>query len=135
MSFYLSIMAPFLLLLYIINSNGPNNPHKSQNLQPITQNVGALGALPGTVGNGDTANSFGSSLQNHDIFANFDLKNGYNLPNQPITNNNEMQFIAQQGSNHSNVLLVTQWRAAGSFLGNLFNYHPDVFYLYEPQPE
>lgn len=29
-------------------------------------------------------------------------------------------------------LIVTETRSGSSFLGELFNYHPDVFYLYEP---
>ena len=124
LSFYLSVGFPFLLVFYVMNGQKVEAPHKQQSLKPIDfLNQQAQGA------------AFGQSLNNHDIFANFDLKNGYNLPTaqRSSLNNNEMEFVAQQGGNHSNILLVTQWRAAGTFLGNLFNYHPDVFYLYEPQ--
>ncbi|CAH2314620.1 carbohydrate sulfotransferase 6-like [Pelobates cultripes] len=30
------------------------------------------------------------------------------------------------------VLIVSSWRSGSSFLGNIFNNHPDVFYMFEP---
>ncbi|XP_030623430.1 carbohydrate sulfotransferase 1-like [Chanos chanos] len=41
-----------------------------------------------------------------------------------------VQRNLQPKKNH--VLILTSTRCGSSFLGQLFNYHPDVFYLYEP---
>lgn len=35
-------------------------------------------------------------------------------------------------ANRTNVYLHATWRTGSSFLGEVFNQHPDVFYLYEP---
>ncbi|XP_063289372.1 carbohydrate sulfotransferase 5-like [Pelobates fuscus] len=33
---------------------------------------------------------------------------------------------------HVHVLIVSSWRSGSSFLGSIFNNHPDVFYMFEP---
>ncbi|KAG8539295.1 hypothetical protein GDO81_021114, partial [Engystomops pustulosus] len=36
------------------------------------------------------------------------------------------------GVKRTHVLIVSSWRSGSSFLGQILNHHPDVFYVYEP---
>ncbi|XP_035266629.1 carbohydrate sulfotransferase 7 [Anguilla rostrata] len=47
-------------------------------------------------------------------------------------NATEMVGDASNRSDRINIYLHATWRTGSSFLGELFNQHPDVFYLYEP---
>lgn len=49
---------------------------------------------------------------------------------QPPTPQGEAEAGAGGGKRH--IYLHATWRTGSSFLGELFNQHPDVFYLYEP---
>uniref|UniRef100_A0A8C8RTH1 Sulfotransferase n=1 Tax=Pelusios castaneus TaxID=367368 RepID=A0A8C8RTH1_9SAUR len=44
----------------------------------------------------------------------------------------ERPTAAGNGSGKRHIYLHATWRTGSSFLGELFNQHPDVFYLYEP---
>ncbi|XP_075115502.1 carbohydrate sulfotransferase 4-like [Leptodactylus fuscus] len=37
-----------------------------------------------------------------------------------------------QGKKRTHVLILSSWRSGSSFLGQIFNHHPNVFYIYEP---
>ncbi|XP_053329053.1 carbohydrate sulfotransferase 4-like [Spea bombifrons] len=43
-------------------------------------------------------------------------------------------FLKQDDSPKKNVhiIILSSWRSGSSFLGQIFNHHPDVFYLFEP---
>ncbi|TNN29306.1 Carbohydrate sulfotransferase 7 [Liparis tanakae] len=44
----------------------------------------------------------------------------------------EAERAANRSRSRINIYLHATWRTGSSFLGELFNQHPDVFYLYEP---
>ncbi|KAM4642028.1 carbohydrate sulfotransferase 4-like [Discoglossus pictus] len=50
--------------------------------------------------------------------------------NQSTLKKNDYAPLPQQKPVH--LLIVSSWRSGSSFFGEIFNHHPDVFYLYEP---
>lgn len=50
-----------------------------------------------------------------------------------INNNNTQTYTTPVISNKTqHILIVTTWRSGGTFLGDLLNHHPGVFYSFEP---
>ncbi|XP_053545108.1 carbohydrate sulfotransferase 5-like [Bombina bombina] len=54
-----------------------------------------------------------------------------------ITFSANWTFHQYSGFSHTqkkpvHLLILTSWRSGSSFLGQIFNHHPDVFYLFEP---
>ncbi|KAM4018895.1 carbohydrate sulfotransferase 4-like [Anomaloglossus baeobatrachus] len=43
----------------------------------------------------------------------------------------KIDFEDQEGK-RTHVLILSSWRSGSSFLGQIFNHHPNVFYIYEP---
>merc|ERR1712241_441435 len=46
----------------------------------------------------------------------------------------QTKILGQQSADPQDthkIVIVTEWRSGSSFLGDIFNMHPDVFYLYE----
>lgn len=40
--------------------------------------------------------------------------------------------LDRQEEKRTHVLILTSWRSGSSFLGQIFNHHPNVFYMFEP---
>ncbi|XP_017279061.1 carbohydrate sulfotransferase 7 [Kryptolebias marmoratus] len=53
--------------------------------------------------------------------------NGYRANGSDAT-----EYPANRSQSRTHIYLHATWRTGSSFLGELFNQHPDVFYLYEP---
>ena len=51
---------------------------------------------------------------------------------QPVLYPKERRYSSRGGKISAYVLILAQPRTGSSFLGQLFNQHPDIFYLYEP---
>ncbi|XP_026069356.1 carbohydrate sulfotransferase 7-like [Carassius auratus] len=47
-------------------------------------------------------------------------------------NSTEVEDYGNRSQSRTHIYLHATWRTGSSFLGELFNQHPDVFYLYEP---
>jgi len=61
-----------------------------------------------------------------------DLQNNFNstiFSNKKFSTNNKLQ---RKGSSRKQVLIVTEYRSGSSFIGEIFNRNPDIFYLFEP---
>ncbi|MGH0165102.1 UNVERIFIED_CONTAM: hypothetical protein FKN15_064405 [Acipenser sinensis] len=64
-----------------------------------------------------------------------DLENSMGMWNIEETASNETDVAEEYGNRGKTktfIYLHATWRTGSSFLGELFNQHPDVFYLYEP---
>ncbi|XP_039985410.1 carbohydrate sulfotransferase 7 [Xiphias gladius] len=49
-----------------------------------------------------------------------------------VNGSEAMEYAANRSQSRIHIYLHATWRTGSSFLGELFNQHPDVFYLYEP---
>ncbi|XP_072286385.1 carbohydrate sulfotransferase 4-like isoform X2 [Pyxicephalus adspersus] len=58
------------------------------------------------------------------------------LPSSKLVQGNQKQTLSDQYSvvdkKPVHVLVVSSWRSGSSFVGQIFNHHNDVFYLFEP---
>ncbi len=62
-----------------------------------------------------------------------DLKSTIALWSSTRTGNStEVEDYGNRSQSRTHIYLHATWRTGSSFLGELFNQHPDVFYLYEP---
>ncbi|XP_076870847.1 carbohydrate sulfotransferase 7 [Brachyhypopomus gauderio] len=56
----------------------------------------------------------------------------WNNGDRPGGSNDTAEEIGNRSRSRSHIYVHATWRTGSSFLGELFNQHPDVFYLYEP---
>ncbi|XP_066562172.1 carbohydrate sulfotransferase 7 [Amia ocellicauda] len=64
-----------------------------------------------------------------------DLESSMELWSTVDKASNETEVVEEMGTRNrtkTHIYLHATWRTGSSFLGELFNQHPDVFYLYEP---
>ena len=68
-----------------------------------------------------------------------DLQNNFNstiFSKKKFSTNNKLQTkdstLHSKYSSRKQVLIVTEYRSGSSFIGEIFNRNPDIFYLFEP---
>ena len=108
------MVALFLLLSYVIFIGAPSS-NLADNLQQL-QPVSKLGAQ-------DLDNMRKQSLISAVASQIKELEKIQNV---------EKQVVVDERKRRQNLIVVAHGRSGSSFTGNIFNYHPSVFYLFEP---
>ena len=108
------MVALFLLLSYVIFIGAPSR-NLADNLQQL-QPVSKLGAQ-------ELDNMRKQSLISAVASQIKELEKIQNV---------QKQVVVDEGKRRQNLIVVAHGRSGSSFTGNIFNYHPSVFYLFEP---
>ena len=110
----LVMVALFLLLSYVIFIGAPSNT-LADNLEQL-QPVGKLGAQEL------------ENIRKQGLFP----SEASQIQELEKIQNVQKQVVEYERKKRQNLIVVAHGRSGSSFTGNIFNYHPSVFYLFEP---